>query len=54
MTLAPQLADALLEELVQVVGGEYVMTSKTARYARARVPAPFPCTAGRSTSPTWS
>jgi glycolate oxidase len=42
MTLAPQLADALLEELVQVLGGEYVMTSKTARYARARVPAPFP------------
>jgi glycolate oxidase len=42
VTTAPQLADALLEELVQVLGGEHVLTSKTARYSRTRVPAPFP------------
>ena len=42
MTTAPQLADALLEELVQVLGAEHVLTSKTARYSRTRVPAPFP------------
>jgi len=39
---APQLPDRLLAELVDVLGPAYVLTSKTARYNRARVPAPFP------------
>lgn len=42
MTTAAQLADPVLEELRQVLGGEHVLTSKAARYNRARVPAPFP------------
>lgn len=42
MTVAPQLEDRVLTELADAIGGEYVLTSKTARYNRARVPAPFP------------
>ncbi|HSK27975.1 MAG TPA: FAD-binding oxidoreductase [Jiangellales bacterium] len=42
MTLAPSLADAVVEELAQVVGADHVHTSVTARLNRARVPAPFP------------
>lgn len=42
MTVAPQLEDRVLTELVDALGGEYVLTSKTARMNRARVPAPFP------------
>ncbi|MCQ0021098.1 hypothetical protein [Actinomadura madurae] len=37
-----QLSDRVLGELVDALGGEYVLTSKTARMNRARVPAPFP------------
>ncbi|MGP4029857.1 FAD-binding oxidoreductase [Actinomadura sp. 3N407] len=37
-----QLTDRVLGELVDALGGEYVLTSKTARMNRARVPAPFP------------
>jgi glycolate oxidase len=42
VTIAPPLADEVVEELVHVLGTEHVHTSKTARMARARVPAPFP------------
>ena len=42
MTLAPALEDSVVEELVGILGAEHVHTSKTARMARARVPAPFP------------
>ncbi|TCP43878.1 glycolate oxidase [Tamaricihabitans halophyticus] len=42
MTVAPELAEPVLEELRQVLGSEHVLTSKPARYNRARVPAPFP------------
>ena len=42
MTIAPALADAVLTELEQALGSEHVHTSKTARFSRARVPAPFP------------
>ncbi|MFC7344232.1 FAD-binding oxidoreductase [Saccharopolyspora griseoalba] len=42
MTAAPALADAVLDELRQLVGEEHVLTDKPARYSRARVPAPFP------------
>lgn len=42
MTLAPELSDRVVSELTDALGGEYVLTSKTARFNRARVPAPFP------------
>lgn len=42
MTLAPELLDEVVAALVPVLGAEHVLTSKTARYNRARVPAPFP------------
>ena len=42
MTIAPALADEVVDRLVQVLGSEHVHTSKAARMARARVPAPFP------------
>jgi glycolate oxidase len=38
----PGLDDRVLEELVQVIGDEHVITAKAARLHRARVPAPFP------------
>ena len=42
MTLAPDLDEAVVSDLLSVLGDEHVHTGKTARYARARVPAPFP------------
>lgn len=42
MTVAPQLAEPVLDELRDVLGSDYVLTGKAARYNRARVPAPFP------------
>ncbi|MBN6041038.1 FAD-binding oxidoreductase [Amycolatopsis sp. 195334CR] len=42
MTIAPELSGRVLTELAGAIGGEHVLTSKTARYNRARVPAPFP------------
>ena len=42
MTIAPELADSVLDELRQVLGDEHVLTDNPARYSRARVPAPFP------------
>jgi glycolate oxidase len=43
-TTAPvsQISDAVVEELIQVLGTEHVLTGVTDRYARTRVPAPFP------------
>ncbi|MFG3253551.1 FAD-binding oxidoreductase [Streptomyces sp. NPDC048172] len=40
--LAPHLSDRVLAELTDVLGGAHVLTSRTARFSRARVPAPFP------------
>src|ERR1700710_608379 len=34
--------DRAAAELADIVGADYVDASKTGRYARARVPAPFP------------
>ncbi|MDV6011699.1 FAD-binding oxidoreductase [Haloechinothrix sp. LS1_15] len=42
MTIAPELPDRVLSELVDAIGAESVLTSRTARYNRCRVPAPFP------------
>jgi len=39
---AVALSDPVLEELRAILGDEGVLTSKTARYNRTRVPAPFP------------
>jgi len=36
------LSDPVIQELQGILGHEYVLTSKTARYNRTRVPAPFP------------
>ncbi len=36
------LSDPIINELRAIVGSAYVLTSKTARYNRTRVPAPFP------------
>lgn len=38
----PRVPDGVLGALVDVLGGEHVLTSRTARFNRARVPAPFP------------
>jgi glycolate oxidase len=40
--LPESTVDSLVEVLLPVLGREHVHTSKTARYNRARVPAPFP------------
>ena len=40
MTVA--LSDPIIDELTAILGEEGVLTSKTARYNRTRVPAPFP------------
>jgi len=37
-----RITDPLLTELCQVLGGEHVLTARTDRFNRARVPAPFP------------
>jgi glycolate oxidase len=39
---ATALSDPVLNELRSILGDDYVLTSKTARYNRTRVPAPFP------------
>lgn len=41
-SLAQHVVDSLVAELAPVLGDEHVLTSKTARWNRARVPAPFP------------
>ncbi len=40
--MTTQLTDQVLDELVAALGKDHVLTSKTARMNRARVPAPFP------------
>jgi glycolate oxidase len=42
MSAVAAVSDPLLAELRQILGEEGVLTSKTARYNRTRVPAPFP------------
>jgi glycolate oxidase len=39
---AVALADPVIEELVQICGEDHVFTGRSARFNRARVPAPFP------------
>jgi FAD/FMN-containing dehydrogenases len=39
---ATALDDPVLEELRQILGGDHVLTSRTSRFNRTRVPAPFP------------
>ena len=39
---AVALSDPVLDELRAILGEEGVLTSKTARFNRTRVPAPFP------------
>ena len=36
------LSDPVLEELVEILGADHVFTGRSARFNRARVPAPFP------------
>ena len=42
MSITTDVDEVLVADLVSVLGAEHVHTGKTARYARARVPAPFP------------
>jgi glycolate oxidase len=42
MTPAVALSDPVIDELVAICGAEHVFTGKSARFNRARVPAPFP------------
>lgn len=42
MTIAVETIDAVVAELVPVLGSDHVLTSKTDRLNRTRVPAPFP------------
>jgi glycolate oxidase len=42
MTTSVALSDPVIDELVQILGEEHVLTGKSALYNRARVPAPFP------------
>jgi glycolate oxidase len=39
---ATALSDPVLEELVEILGADHVLTGRSARFNRARVPAPFP------------
>jgi glycolate oxidase len=39
---AVALSDPIVEELVQICGDDHVFTGRSARFNRARVPAPFP------------
>ncbi|CAN5704508.1 FAD-linked oxidase C-terminal domain-containing protein [soil metagenome] len=42
MTTSVALSDPVLEELVQILGEDHVLSGKSALYNRARVPSPFP------------
>ncbi len=42
MTLAHDVLDEVAAELAAVIGAEHVLTAKSDRYNRSRVPAPFP------------